>query len=305
ILVIFAFLTTTLCPLANAQYMYLDTDGDGVKTAGDELPAQGSGHVDVWVQTDMGRGGERTSLRDQAGDAPSINSYEFILRATGGTVSWGRFTNLQPSMTYPFGPRQSATDYWIGYGGLESLPAGKYKLGRLEFRIDSGTPSLQIVSSSSLWGGAHTSFGSKCLGYNYDNTLKLAGPATSSGSYKPENEGDWIDADGLDAGSTKLAQEALHGASSVVRFEVKISANPWIEQGEIHLRTTRSGFARVRLFDSTGRLIRTILNNPSLGSGDHVIRVDWSGRGVASGVYFYRVETPEASQTGRIVFLGR
>jgi flagellar hook assembly protein FlgD len=55
--------------------------------------------------------------------------------------------------------------------------------------------------------------------------------------------------------------------------------------------TTRSGSAKVEMFDIEGRLVRTILNEPSLAAGVHAVRIEGRGpRGesLASGVYFIR-----------------
>jgi len=293
---------------AEAQYMFLDTNGDGLNTAADELQARGNSYVDIWMQTDTARDGRSTDLRDEAGGKPSINSYTFILRATDGTVRWGKYDNLQSTMPYAFGPRQNATDYFNGYGGLESLPPGKYRLGRLHFAIESGKPRVEIVSKTSLWADARTSFGSTCLGADGDNTLKLRGTGAAAEPVGRKGQGDWGDAAGVAVRSGSIALAPVRKAGASLRFEVRVSRNPSSRENVIIFRTTRAGLARVRLFDLSGRLVRTLLDEPSVDAGEHVVslRARSTGEGsLASGVYFYKVEATEGTKSGRIVVLTR
>lgn len=294
-------------PPAEAQYMFLDVNSDGLNTTADDLQGRGNKYVDIWVQTDTGRDGRVTDLRDAIGTKPSINSYTFILRATDGTVRWGKYENLQPTMTFAFGSRQNATDYFTGYGGRESLPAGKYRLGRLYLTVESGSPRIEIVSKTSLWADARTSFGSSCLGTDGDNTLKLRGTGASAEPEGRKGQGDWGDVAGVAVRTGSLAFEPHRGSKAGLRFDVRWSRSPAATGGSIIFRTTQSGFARVRLFNSSGRLVKTLLDEPSIDSGEHIvgIRSHAAGSSLASGVYFYKVDVSEGTRSGRIVVLSR
>jgi hypothetical protein len=62
----------------------------------------------------------------------------------------------------------------------------------------------------------------------------------------------------------------------------------------------------LRIYDLLGREVRTLVNNESLEPGKH--RVDWNGRdrygeGVASGMYFYKLEGKEFSITRQMVLM--
>ena len=83
-----------------------------------------------------------------------------------------------------------------------------------------------------------------------------------------------------------------------------ISPNPMNPDAVLTFVTSRSGWARVSLFDIQGRLMRRVLDEAALNPGIHDIRVDGSrkdGRRLPSGVYFYRVETAEGAALGRLV----
>ena len=67
--------------------------------------------------------------------------------------------------------------------------------------------------------------------------------------------------------------------------------------------TTKPGFVRVRLFDLNGRMVRDLLDAPTMDPGLHEVAIDGAdagGRRLASGVYFYRVDAREGSSQGRL-----
>lgn len=76
--------------------------------------------------------------------------------------------------------------------------------------------------------------------------------------------------------------------------------------GTLAFVTEQSGRARVALFDPAGRLVRRVWETAGVEPGLHRIAVeprDASGRPLASGVYFYRIETAEGVATGRVLVL--
>jgi flagellar hook assembly protein FlgD len=65
-----------------------------------------------------------------------------------------------------------------------------------------------------------------------------------------------------------------------------------------------AGQARVTLYDTQGRLIRTLLPKQDLPAGPHSVRIDGldeRGKRLGSGVYFYTIETPDGESRGRFV----
>ncbi len=158
--------------LGTSSYMYLDASGDGSHQAEEHLKDQGPTLLGIWLSTDLNKLGYPAECISHDG-ALSIISYEMILRATGGTVAWGPFTNNQPGMDVSFLEASSPTEYHNGFGGMELHPPGLYKVGELQVTVLSGNPRIDIVPSTVLSGGFTTSFGSNCFGTDYDNTLKL------------------------------------------------------------------------------------------------------------------------------------
>jgi hypothetical protein len=85
-----------------------------------------------------------------------------------------------------------------------------------------------------------------------------------------------------------------------------VSPNPLNSQGVLTFRTAVSGFLRVRMFDLGGRLVRTLADVALAPAGPQEVRIDGRGaRGetLASGVYFWVVDTPAGQMRGRLTIL--
>lgn len=85
-----------------------------------------------------------------------------------------------------------------------------------------------------------------------------------------------------------------------------LSPNPFNPSAVLTFKMEKSGPVRVRLYDMNGRLVRTLLDLSDAAAGYQNVRVDDVGAGgerLASGVYFYRVETAEGEVVGRASIL--
>ncbi len=85
-----------------------------------------------------------------------------------------------------------------------------------------------------------------------------------------------------------------------------LAPNPLRASGAISFVTTVEGPARLTLFDGHGRRVRTLLDVGSLPTGYHDLPIEArgdTGRGLPSGVYFYRLETREGIRTGRLALI--
>lgn len=85
-----------------------------------------------------------------------------------------------------------------------------------------------------------------------------------------------------------------------------VAPNPLNPAGVLTLRTTSQGSVTMKMFDLQGRLVRTLMETQILPAGLHEVGIDGRGeRGevLASGVYYYRVETSEGVVTGRVAIL--
>jgi len=82
--------------------------------------------------------------------------------------------------------------------------------------------------------------------------------------------------------------------------------NPFNPTTTISYELPESAVVNLSVYDVSGRLVRVLVGSESLSAGPH--EVVWNGqedggRQVATGVYFYRLETPEYAETRRITLI--
>lgn len=156
-----------------AQFLFLDTNGDARSSPGDVLNPAGE-PTTVNVYLDTSRNADSSVAYCATGsEALSIVSYEFILHAVGGTVTFGNYTNARSTMGVSFGTGSNSTDFYRGFGGGTILSPGLYQLGTLSVTVESGSPTLNPAASTALSPHFGTSFGTQCLATDGDNTYKL------------------------------------------------------------------------------------------------------------------------------------
>ncbi len=81
--------------------------------------------------------------------------------------------------------------------------------------------------------------------------------------------------------------------------------NPFNPETQIAFRLPHAGKVDLRIFNILGQEVRRLVSG-EITAGEHTIR--WDGRDaggllVASGIYFYRLETPDFKKTKRMLFL--
>ncbi|HET7497210.1 MAG TPA: PKD domain-containing protein, partial [Candidatus Eisenbacteria bacterium] len=110
---------------------------------------------------------------------------------------------------------------------------------------------------------------------------------------------------GLTAGGRFAAPLQLSIDAGKKGLGVAVAPNPLNPTAVLTFRTTRPGPARAVLFDVAGRTVRVALDQPRVDPGYHEVAIgrDAHGRDLPSGVYFYRVTTPEGSASGKLVMM--
>jgi len=187
----FALLALALLLLASpssAQYMYLDSNGDGIHTAADVLHGVGPTVVDIWLDIGHNRDGTETSCKSTPPEPFDMFAYVADLMATGGTVSYSAYTNRLSQVNLLGAPEPSdgtrfSTGSFFTPVGV-NLPAGRYLLGTLTITVASGTPAVRFAAYSDPGFNDPTLFGTSCV-------FGLVGPNSQVFGV------DWHDADGL------------------------------------------------------------------------------------------------------------
>jgi hypothetical protein len=196
ILPVAAFLT--IGGHAHAQYMYLDTNGDSLHTEADVIHPSGPTVVDVWLRTDANRDGT-PAVCASAAIPLTIFSYEFILQATGGTVSWSPCTMGNHAC---LGQTSDSTDFDSGLAVIDGRTPGLYKLASISVTVTGGTPSIRPVTTTHLGYTYINGFGSACPGIDLGNTILLGS--------------DWFDIDGARYGGWSSPPQLVQPATMVL-----------------------------------------------------------------------------------------
>lgn len=76
--------------------------------------------------------------------------------------------------------------------------------------------------------------------------------------------------------------------------------NPFNPSTKIGFRIMKSGFARLTIFDISGREISVLINN-ELKSGNY--EVNWNAENCSSGIYFYTLKINEFTNTKKMLIL--
>jgi hypothetical protein len=99
-------------------------------------------------------------------------------------------------------------------------------------------------------------------------------------------------------GTAMVSPHSLTPAFSVTLLQGRLNDQPTIA-----VTTTQDGFLRARIFDVQGRVVAEPANEPLVGRGPHTYSVGQRAGRMASGLYFYLVETPEKIVRGRFVIV--
>lgn len=87
-------------------------------------------------------------------------------------------------------------------------------------------------------------------------------------------------------------------------LEATVAPNPMNPTATLTFTLRTPGRVDARLFDATGRVVKTIAAGLTLPAGPQRLRLDGrddQGRPLASGIYFYRLSTSDGERHGRVV----
>ncbi|TMQ54811.1 MAG: PKD domain-containing protein [Candidatus Eisenbacteria bacterium] len=236
-------------------------------------PAAGTFTVTLTV-TDNGNGDPAQICSNSAGTIATIapacpatvfNGYDVIKLATG-KPTW--FAFVQPAGGCYSNTDVVSSSFVLKYAGNQ-IPA---EARRTSIGGDRSGDGIEEIRVSFLKTDLRTLFSALPNGHNMVEVAIEANLATG----------------GILHGTTQV-DVVSSGSSSTAA--ATISPNPMNPASTLTFTTTRSGSAKVEMFDIRGRLVRTILDERSLDAGVHAVRIEGRGRrgeSLASGVYFIR-----------------
>jgi len=162
--------TLGVIPPAAAQYMYLDSDGDGSHTNADVVNPHGMTRIGIWVVTNRNRDGSPVPCETDGTIAvPDIRA---VLVVRNGTVEWGTFDPDEQDWS-DYRPECPDSSRFVLWFALPSpLYPGRHFLGTISVLTRSGTPSITLGSGCPGMREQFTGFSSKCGdGQEYDEHL--------------------------------------------------------------------------------------------------------------------------------------
>ena len=93
-------------------------------------------------------------------------------------------------------------------------------------------------------------------------------------------------------------------ADAIGALSIACAPNPFRDATTIRFALTQPGPVTLRIFDATGRCVRTLLRSDARGAGEQSVVWNGSGHGndrAAPGVYYFRLATDGGSQNGRVL----
>jgi hypothetical protein len=100
----------------------------------------------------------------------------------------------------------------------------------------------------------------------------------------------------------------FHGTISLSPVQLQktlfVTPNPSRGNTVFSFRTSTTARARLEIFDSRGRLVRTILDEAELPAGFHDVSVEGStSKRLPTGIYYYRLDTVDGMHKGKVIIL--
>ncbi len=117
--------------------------------------------------------------------------------------------------------------------------------------------------------------------------------------------GDQLEIDDVSITYKNLPTLAVPEATTRDRVQL-VSPNPMRHSGTLRFATTRRGRLLAQILDLSGRVVRTLADEADAAAGARSFALstrDEHGRGLPSGMYFYRVASTDGVQRGRFVVL--
>jgi hypothetical protein len=170
-----ALVAVTVPPAARAQYIYMDTNGDGICNFTDILVSSVTA-VGVYLDTNHNASGSTVKCATNSAEPLDIFSYDIVFHSTNDPITLDGWTNAMSGFTVvsPFtvAGREAGVGYTAPIGG--NLAPGRYKLGTLHVTASSvaGLDFIGLNSNPSI-PSFGTGFGTSCDASDFANTEVL------------------------------------------------------------------------------------------------------------------------------------
>ncbi|HSQ60243.1 MAG TPA: PKD domain-containing protein [Acidobacteriota bacterium] len=171
-----AALLATIRPLpADAQYLFLDADGDSLNNHGYEYSNADTATIDVYIVTDRNPDGSPAVC--ESGDGTlDLWGYTVSLATLLGPFTLVSVENPYPQLTASFPPDVHPYGMTLGYAGSWTLPPGIHRLLRLRLVfVGYGGNLVFVQESCHTLPGVGTTISTLCPGADADFTMPIEG----------------------------------------------------------------------------------------------------------------------------------
>ncbi len=282
----------------------VDLDGQIVAFAGSSSPNPSGLHGQTWVAVDYSSGPTSgnvyvlCSVQPDTGTDPLDVHFS---RSTDGGLTWSAPVRVNDDTT---------TTAWQWFGTMSVAPNGRIDVVWLDTRDNPGTVLSSLYYSYSMDAGV-TWTPNMRLSNSFDPHV---------GWPQQQKMGDYYHMVSDNAGAHLAWAATFNGEQDVyyghITLPVSVDGNPggnpsrfWLAQNfpnpfnpstTIQFSLPQSGHALLRVYNTLGKEVATFVSG-NLNAGTH--SVNWDASGVPSGVYFYRLQSGQFSQTKKLVLL--
>jgi hypothetical protein len=280
-------------------------DGYPAAFGGNGSPNPGGLMGQAWVAVDHSNGPTR-------GNVYLLCSVERISNNDPLDIMFSRSTTGGKTWSNPVRVNDDAgQDAWQWFGTMSVAPDGRVDVAWLDTRDNPGTVLSSLYYSSSTDGGLTWSMNER-LSDEFDPHV---------GWPQQDKMGDYFDmySDSTGAhlawaGTFNGEQDVYYGriiadstVTDVAGEDLSVPGsyellqnfpNPFNPSTQIGMRIAEPTHVTLRVYDILGREVATLVNE-QLEAGDHTRT--WDASGMASGVYYYRLQAADFTQTRSLV----
>jgi hypothetical protein len=266
----FVFATGSFAAIgpAAAQFMFMDTDGDGAYTSSDDFGQVGN-FIDIYLDTRNLDGSDVT-----CSDGSPLTFYAFNVNLQGleSAIASGTVSCEMPGMHPLFPAAVHRYAVAASYAGTQSFPPGKYRLLHMELDFEEYCAAMAFSSSSCYSpAGMVTSIETNCPGFQGDFVFRINEDLATSPGFAACTDllGPWPDltcpdhVDGIEGQPLSIPMALFDSDCNIFSFYVS----------DLPPGAAFSGLAPFRAGVATGVVTWT----PAVGqAGNYAVRYDAS-----------------------------
>ncbi len=216
-------------------------------------------------------------------------SHPTVAYSNDGSIIYCVFSGIQrDTSSYGYFFNDLYSSYSSNGGANWSAPV---KLGL------SANDGDEIYPTLSKTGNTNTSFGLLYFNSGFPGSASFTNTTTPrSRNYTMYTRINPTTGGSIPIGINTISNEVPNGFSLKQNYP-----NPFNPTTKIRFELKGNSKVKLSVFDITGRVVSTLVNNENIQAGIHEVNFDAGN--LASGVYFYSIETPDFKDTKKMMLI--